>query len=80
MMSFIFIIMMISQMMYDKNIDKLVSTSGQSPTITYLIIIGIYIVILLILIVAFILFYRLIYGILIKRLKHNYDELKKINY
>lgn len=75
-----FIIVMISQIIYDPNISKLITKINNNSNIGYILIVGIYLVVLAVFIGAFILFYRLIYGFLLKRLKKNYHELEKIEY
>lgn len=75
-----FIIVMISQIIYDPNISKLINKVNNNSHIGYILIIGVYLVVLAVFICLFILFYRLIYGFLLKRLKKNYQELEKIEY
>lgn len=60
---------------FEANLDA----GGDKPNIwVYVISIGIIVVITAVLTLAFWLFYRLIYGWLVKRLTKNYEELKKI--
>ncbi|MDP5000549.1 MAG: hypothetical protein NWQ14_04190 [Flavobacterium sp.] len=77
-----FIIVFIFQFMYDPNITKLVDKMSEDmdTSIFYCIMIVIYTVVIAVFIGIIWLFYRLLYGILMKRLQKNFDELKKIDY
>ena len=66
-------IVIYSQFMYDKNINHLYDKYQ-----LFFILGGFFFVIIILLL--FWLFYRLLYGILMRRLQKNYDELKKIDY
>ena len=70
------------QFNYDKKFIELIKTSEETnnTAVIYAIYIGITILFLAVFIVLMWLFYRLIYGILLKRLYKNYEELKKIDY
>ncbi|WP_026977408.1 hypothetical protein [Flavobacterium tegetincola] len=77
------IIVLYIQFNYDPQVMKMiaeVSEKGNSTGLVY----GIYIIITLVFLAIFVgfiwLFYRLIYGVLLKRLYKNYEELKKIDY
>lgn len=61
------------QFMYDKNINQLYDKYEM-----FFILGGFFFV--LIILFLFWLFYKLLYGILLRRLQKNYDELKKIDY
>ena len=61
------------QFMYDKNINQLYDKYEM-----FLILGGFFFV--LIILFLFWLFYKLLYGILLRRLQKNYNELKKIDY
>jgi Kef-type K+ transport system membrane component KefB len=76
------IIIVFIQINYDQRIIKLLETSGKNnnAVIIYVIYIGITVAFLAIFIGFIWIFYRLIYGILLKRLYKNYEELKKIDY
>ncbi len=77
-----FIIVFVFQFMYDPNITKLVDkiSKDMDTSLFYCIMIVIYTVIIAVFIGIIWLFYRLLYGILMKRLQKNFDELKKIDY
>jgi hypothetical protein len=77
-----FIIVFVFQFMYDPNITKLVDkiSKDMDTSVFYCIMIVMYTVIISVFIGIIWLFYRLLYGILMKRLQKNFDELKKINY
>ena len=66
-------IVIYSQFMYDKNINHLYDKYQ-----LFFILGGFFFVIIILLL--FWLFYRLLYGILMRRLEKNYNELKKIDY
>ena len=66
-------IVIYSQFMYDKNINHLYDKYQ-----LFFILGGFFFVIIILLL--FWLFYRLLYGILLRRLQKNFDELKKIDY
>lgn len=76
------IIVLFIQFNYDKQLIKMIETSEKNNTIVlmYAIYIGITILFLAVFVVLIWLFYRLIYGVLLKRLYKNYQELKKIDY
>lgn len=80
MIAFSFLIVMVSQIVYDPSITNLINKINHDTNVGYLLIIGIYLIMLAIFIGAFVLFYRLIYGFLLRRLKKNYNELQKIDY
>ncbi len=82
MTAFSFILVFIFQFMYDPNIRKMIAKMSQNINTNtfYCIMIAIYAVIIVVFIGLIWLFYRLLYGILLKRLQKNFDELKKIDY
>ncbi len=61
-------------MVYDPNISKKIASNNN---IAYLLSVSIFIILIIVGIVW--LFYRLLYGFLLKKLKRNYNELKKID-
>lgn len=75
------IIVLFIQLNYDDKVVALSQEMAENGTnaLFYIIYIGITLLFLGIMIVLIWLFYRLIYGILLKRLSKNYDELKKID-
>lgn len=77
----IFIIVIVSQITYDQNINSAIENSKDLNPQTFWIILGvIYFVLFAITFGLFWLFYRLIYGFLMRRLYKNHEELKKIDY
>lgn len=81
MFALIFIIVVISQITYDPNINSLVENAKDINPQTFWIIIGLtYFAMFTITLGLFWLFYRLIYGFLMRRLHKNYEELKKIDF
>lgn len=82
MTAFSFILVFIFQFMYDPNISKMVEKMSQNvdPNTFYCIMLVVYAVIIAIFVGLIWLFYRLLYGILMRRLEKNYNELKKIDF
>ena len=82
MTAFSFILVFIFQFMYDPNIRKMVEKMSQNvdPNTFYCIMLVVYAVIIAIFVGLIWLFYRLLYGILMRRLEKNYNELKKIDF
>jgi hypothetical protein len=76
------IIVLFIQFNYDQKLIDLIEVSEKSNNsmLIYVIYTAITVVFLAILIAFIWVFYRLVYGILLKRLYKNYEELKKINY
>ena len=76
------IIVLCIQFNYDQKLIDLIKISEKSnkAVLVYGIYIGISFVFLAVFVGLIWLFYRLIYGILLKRLYKNYEELKKIDY
>ena len=76
------IIVFIFQFLYDPSINKMIdnASSNIDPKTFYCIMLLVYAVVIVVFIGLIWLFYRLLYGILIRRLQKNYDELKKIDY
>jgi hypothetical protein len=79
---FSFMLVFIFQIKYDPNVDRVYEKAIESigPNLFYILLIVIYIVISLVIVAIFWLFYRLIYGILLRRLHKNYKELEKIDF
>ena len=76
---FSMVLVVVFQLKYDRNIEKVfknMSTTMDS-NLFYLMVTFFYIIVILVVIGFIWLFYRLIYGILMKRLNNNYKELKK---
>ncbi|MGX7668625.1 hypothetical protein [Flavobacterium pedocola] len=76
-----FIVIMIATVKYDNNINKIANQlSGSDKNIVFWVFLfGITLVFLAVFLTIFWLFYRLIYGFLLRRLYRNYEELKKID-
>ena len=81
MFAIIFIVVVFSQITYDPNLNSVIESNKDFNPQTFWIILGIsYFVVFAITFGLFWLFYRLIYGFLMRRLFKNYQELKKIDY
>lgn len=79
MFALIFLIVVISQLFYDPNLDQIIEQTKHSFPQSFWLIIGLtYLILFSIILGLFWLFYRLIYGFLMKRLYRNYEELKKM--
>ena len=81
-MTFVLLILVFTfQFIYDPNIQKLVDqvTQNMNETTFYVIAFLFYAVVSFVFLFLIWLFYRLLYGILLKRLLSNYNELKKID-
>ena len=76
------ILVLCIQFNYDARLIKMIEASekNNNTVLIYLIYIGFSLLFIAIFIVLMWLFYRLIYGFLLKRLYKNYEELKKIDY
>lgn len=79
---FSFVLVFIFQFMYDPNIQMLVEKMSKnlSPNSFYCIMILVYIAITAVFVGLIWLFYRIVYGILMRKLQKNYHELKKIDF
>ncbi len=79
---FSFVLVFIFQFMYDKNIETLVEKMSDSfsPSMFYFLMILIYITVITVFIGLIWMFYKVLYGILMRRLQKNYYELKKIDF
>lgn len=81
MFTLIYIAVVISQVIYDPNLNQIIQQAKDAFPQSFWIIIGLtYFVLFAISLGLFWLFYRLIYGFLMKRLYRNYEELKKMDY
>ena len=81
MFALIFIVVVISQITYDPNLNSVIENNKDLDPQTFWIVIGLtYFVLFAITFGLFWLFYRLIYGFLMRRLFKNHEELKKIDY
>ncbi|KAF2516819.1 hypothetical protein E0W68_11430 [Flavobacterium salilacus subsp. salilacus] len=68
--------------MYDPELIKMVHEFEEKGNVGwfYLLYIGLALIATAIILLVYWFFYRLIYGLLLKRLKRNYDELKKLDF
>lgn len=73
-------IFFIAHAMYEPKIVKLIHDIGGDSNKGYIIVFGIYFIITIVVLFFVWLFYKLIYGILIRRLNKNYKELQKIDF
>ncbi len=75
------VLVVVFQLKYDPNIEKAFNdvSSTMDSNLFYLMVAFFYIIVILGIIGIIWLFYKLIYGILMKRLNTNYKELKKID-
>src|SRR5690606_10550902 len=81
MFALIFIIVVISQITYDPSINSVLENTKDSNPQVFWIAIGLtYFVLFAVTFGLFWLFYRLIYGFLMRRLYKNYEELKKMDF
>lgn len=80
MICFTLVVFFIAQTIYEPKMQELINKFGTNSTKGYFILFGFYFVIILIFTFIIWLFYRLIYGFFMKRLKRNYNELQKIEY
>ena len=83
MVSFLFLLGLTYQFMYDSNTQKLINQgaqSGNADNVKLIFLVTIFFIVAIIFIGFIWMFYRLLYGILMKRLQKNYYELKKIDF
>jgi hypothetical protein len=81
MFAIIFIIVVISQITYDPNLNSVFENAKDTNPQAFWIVIGLtYFVLFAVTFGLFWLFYRLIYGFLMRRLYKNYEELKKMDF
>lgn len=82
MFAIIFIIIMISYCIYDENTAKMLSqiNKHENAFVTWLGFIGGILLVLLVMLSLFWLFYKVIYGFLLRKLYKNYKELKKVHF
>lgn len=75
------LILFVAIFMNDPNINEAVTKASSQGKETFFWVAAVIVVLLMIGVVAFLiwLFYQLIYGILLKRLRRNYDEIAKMN-
>ncbi|WP_130733551.1 hypothetical protein [Flavobacterium sp. J27] len=82
MMSFIsFILVFTFQFKYDPNLNEVIekATQNVNPNVFYFVLFAVYILSVAVIITLIWLFYKLLYGILLKRLNKNYKELEKLD-
>jgi len=76
------VIIFIFQFLYDPSINKMIDNASTSinPKTFFLLLVLIYTLVILIFIGLIWLFYRLLYGILLRKLQKNYNDLQKIDF
>jgi hypothetical protein len=77
---FILIVAFAAQTMYEPKLQEIINKFGANSNKGYILVFGIYFVFILVFIFTIWLFYRLIYGYFLRKLKRNYKELEKIEY
>lgn len=77
---FILIVAFAAQTMYEPKLQEIINKFGADSNKGYILVFGIYFVFILVFIFIIWLFYRLIYGYFLRKLKRNYKELEKIEY
>lgn len=77
---FILIVAFAAQTMYEPKLQEIINKFGTDSNKGYILVFGIYFVFILVFIFIIWLFYRLIYGYFLRKLKRNYKELEKIEY
>lgn len=79
---FSFMLVFIFQLKYDPNLEKAYEKAIDNigPSLFYGILIIVYLLITLAIVGLIWVFYRVLYGILMKRLNNNYKELEKIDF
>lgn len=80
MIGFILIVAFVAQTMYDPKLQEIINRFGENSNKGYALVFGIYFIFILVFTFIIWLFYRLIYGYFMRRLKRNYNELQKIEY
>lgn len=73
-------IVFVFQVKYDPRISGIIKSFGGETTTGYALLAGIYLIIITAIILFIWLFYKVIYGFLVRRLTKNYNELQKIDY
>ncbi len=79
---FSFMLVFIFQLKYDPNLEKAYEKAIENigPNLFYAILILVYVLISVVVVGLIWLFYKLLYGILMKRLHNNYKELEKMDF
>ena len=80
MIGFILIVAFVAQTIYEPKLQEIIDRFGENSNKGYVLVFGIYFIFILVFTFIIWLFYRLIYGFFMKRLKRNYNELQKIEY
>jgi hypothetical protein len=80
MIGFILIVAFVAQTIYEPKLQEIINRFGENSNKGYVLVFGIYFIFILVFTFIIWLFYRLIYGFFMKRLKRNYNELQKIEY
>jgi hypothetical protein len=80
MIGFILVVTFVAQTIYEPKLQEIIHRFGENSNKGYAIVFGIYFIFVLAFTFIIWLFYKLIYGFFMKRLKRNFDELQKIEY
>ncbi|WP_396181600.1 hypothetical protein [Flavobacterium sp.] len=80
MIGFILIVAFVAQTTYEPKLQEIINRFGENSNKGYVLVFGIYFIFILVFTFIIWLFYRLIYGFFMRRLKQNYNELQKIEY
>jgi len=80
MIGFLLIVVFAAQTMYEPKLQEIIHKFGTDSNKGYLIVFAFYFIFILVFTFVIWLFYRVIYGFFLRRLKRNYNELQKIEY
>ena len=75
------IVTFVMMMLYDENLRKTISdaTNGESTVLIWVLITVLFLIVISAVMLVFWLLYQLFYGILLRKLLHNYKELEKLD-
>lgn len=80
MIGFLLLVVFVSQTLYEPKLQETIHKFGSDSTKGYLIVFAIYSIVIIAITFIIWLFYRIIYGFFLRRLKRNYNELQKIEF
>ena len=80
MIGFLLIVVFVAQTMYEPKLQEIIHKFGSDSNKGYFIVFAFYFIFILVFTFVIWLFYRVIYGFFLRRLKRNYNELQKIEY
>jgi NADH:ubiquinone oxidoreductase subunit K len=82
MFALVFLVVVVFQFIYDPNLGVLINkgVNGSNPNLFWIITIIVYLFAFVISFGLVWLFYRIVYGLLMRKLYENYEELKKIDF